>query len=148
MDLKLREERIRTEHKTLATTWSSVHQRIALWVDDTRPMPDKYTMHVRTPDMAILILDTGLVSSISLDHDLGVDEHGRCLSGYDVALYIEAQAAENKCKRLTWAVHSANPVGRARIIDAMVSAERFWTAEEERLVSYQTPTGSRWPWER
>ncbi|MDE1348062.1 cyclic-phosphate processing receiver domain-containing protein [Vibrio aestuarianus] len=42
------------------------------------------------PEEAIALLKQGTVTEISLDHDLGDDEHG---TGYDVVLWIEEAVA-------------------------------------------------------
>jgi len=93
-----------------------------IWLDDERPAPAGW-VHLKTAGAAIDHLETGLVTAISLDHDLGPPEAG---TGYDVALWIETAAATGKCRRLVWAIHSANPVGIRRMEMAMRSADRFW----------------------
>lgn len=94
-----------------------------LWLDDVRPAPGGWA-HVRTAPEAIAAISAGGVVAISLDHDLG-DEEG-VGTGYDVAVWIENGAATGTLARLIWTVHSANPVGRARMTAALVSADRFW----------------------
>lgn len=63
---------------------------------------------------------------ISFDHDLG-----RNLSGYDLAKYIEKWAFHNLMNRITWEIHSANPVGRKSIEMAMKNADKYWTQHEK-----------------
>lgn len=96
-----------------------------LWLDDERKMPGGFDLHARTAAEAITVLETRRVSYVSLDHDLGDDAAG---TGYEVAAWIERAAAEGRLSRLGWTVHSANPPGRARIMRAMESAERFWAS--------------------
>ena len=62
-----------------------------VWLDDLRqPYPDPENwVWVRTPDEAIALLETGEVCEISLDHDLGLEEGGRELTGYDVVTWME-----------------------------------------------------------
>lgn len=43
---------------------------------------------------------------------------------------IEELAYEKSIPQFTWHVHSANPVGRANIIRAMESVERYWRRAE------------------
>ena len=100
---------------------------VYLWLDDLRPAPEGWT-HVYTAPAAIAVLSTGAVQEISLDHDLGPDEGAG--TGYDVATWIEAGAAEGTLARLGWAIHSANPVGSARRRAALESAERLWARGE------------------
>ena len=94
---------------------------IRLWVDDIRPMPQEFNVHVKTYQEAIDYLETGQVTMISLDHDLGTIE-----SGYDIAAWIEEQAFQGILTKITWYIHSANPVGRKRIEQALMNADRFW----------------------
>lgn len=95
---------------------------IRLWLDDERPAPEGW-LAVRTAAEAIERLLTGAVIEVSLDHDLGEPSAG---TGYEVACLIERAAAEGRLGPLCWRVHSANPVGRARMEAALRSAERWW----------------------
>lgn len=92
-----------------------------LWLDDVRSMPAGYDVWAKTADEAIEYLKTGQVTEISFDHDLGLDK-----SGYDVAKWIEEQAAYGQIKSMIWHVHSANVVGAALITKAMQKANEFW----------------------
>lgn len=92
-----------------------------VWLDDLRQMPEGFDRHVRTAEEAIALLSTKKVTHISFDHDLGEKQ-----SGYDVATWIEQQAFTMNLPRLTWQVHSMNPVGADRIRMAMESADRSW----------------------
>jgi hypothetical protein len=64
---------------------------------------------------------------VSFDHDLGDSDE---LTGYDIAKWIEEKAFNGEISRFTWAIHSANPVGRVRIKQAMQNADKFWTTQE------------------
>ena len=97
-----------------------------VWLDDIRPMPESFTVHVKTAKEAIELLKTNQVTLISLDHDLG-----EYLTGYDVAKYIERAASSGTLKRLTVAVHTANPVGRVKMCQALENAKKFWSILEE-----------------
>lgn len=108
-----------------------------LWLDDVRD-PVKFGFigahWAKTYDEAIAALQTGKVASASLDHDIGAcadcvakNLHigdmrtpettffNRCLhekTGYDVVCWME----ENNVWPIDGVrVHSANPVGRARM---------------------------------
>ena len=94
-----------------------------LWLDDVRPMPKGYDMHVKTVEEAQELLETYEITAISFDHDLGVEK-----TGYDLAKWIEAMAHSAGLPPLEWAVHSANPVGVKNIEAAMKMADRYWTA--------------------
>lgn len=97
-----------------------------VWLDDERPMPDGYDVHVRTASEAIDLLKTGQVTRMSLDHDLGPPEAG---TGYDVAKWIEEAAFHGWIPTMQFGVHTANPVGRANMVSCLQNAVRFW---EER----------------
>lgn len=93
-----------------------------LWLDDVRPMPPEYDIAVTTADEAIKWLETGQVTEISLDHDLG-DE---VKTGYTVASWLELEAYHGNVPRLIWHIHSANPVGRQNMTAALTNADRYW----------------------
>ena len=79
-----------------------------VWLDDVREAPAGWT-HVTTPEEAIELLRAGDVTDISLDHDLGLWEGGRELTGYDVVVWIErAVATEGFVPPPSIRVHSAN----------------------------------------
>jgi hypothetical protein len=97
-------------------------QGLRLWLDDERPMPEGFDIHARTADKALEFLKSGVVSVVSLDHDLG-EGNG---TGYDVAKYIEEAAFNGEIPRMEVRVHSANPVGRMNIRRCIDNANRFW----------------------
>lgn len=90
---------------------------VRLWLDDLRPAPKGWNW-CRTATEAIDMLKTSGVLELSLDHDLGDDKLG---TGYTVALWLEEKAYEGKWEVIpsTIRVHSANPVGAARIHQAL-----------------------------
>ena len=64
-----------------------------LWLDDLRPMPARFEVHVKTVEQALAALLQGQISFISFDHDLGTTECGTLhLTGYDLAKIIEQKA--------------------------------------------------------
>lgn len=91
-----------------------------LWLDDVRPMPDGFDLHAKSSLDAISMLYTHKIEHVSFDHDLGGDD-----TGYAVALFIEIESALGRRLYKTWAVHSANPVGRGNIKAAMRSADKL-----------------------
>ena len=97
-----------------------------VWLDDLRNEPVGW-VRCRTPDEVIRLLQTGRVEEISLDHDLGLLGGERERTGYDVVLWLEREVAEGR-----WvfplpeiSVHSANPVGRKRMAQAIASIRRM-----------------------
>jgi hypothetical protein len=96
-----------------------------IYLDDLRPCLAGY-VPAYTAGQAISLLKTGQVSEISFDHDLGPEEAG---TGYQVAKFIEESAFSGTLTRLTYKIHSANPVGRLNIDAAMRNAVRFWDSK-------------------
>lgn len=94
-----------------------------VWLDDERPMPEGFDKHVRTAGDAMDLLKSGGVSFISLDHDLGNDSNG---TGYDVAKFIEEGAFLGTVPPMDVRVHSANPVGAAKIRMCIENAKKYW----------------------
>jgi len=106
---------------------------LKLWLDDVRPAPAGW-LHIYTIEDAKGYLEAGIVEEASLDHDLGACEsclNGRtseqwlndhdwesmpnCThfgTGYDLVCWMEATGYWPKSKPI---VHSANPVGRAKM---------------------------------
>jgi hypothetical protein len=83
-----------------------------VWLDDERPAPAGW-QRVYWPDEAIALLQTGAVTHLSLDHDLGDDERG---TGYDVVLWLEeAVMTRGFAAPAHMAVHSANSSARLKM---------------------------------
>lgn len=96
-----------------------------LWLDDVRPMPPDFDVHVRTAGEAKSLVLGGQVRFISFDNDLGPSDAGE---GYQVADLIEELAFLGRIPPMGWAVHSANPVRRDYIVVCMGNAERAWSS--------------------
>jgi hypothetical protein len=85
-----------------------------LYLDDERATPEGWERVYTAPE-AIAMLETGKVTHLSLDHDLGLPEAG---TGYDVCLWVEQRiftqdfCMDNPFVPPVMTVHSANPVGR------------------------------------
>jgi hypothetical protein len=97
-----------------------------LWLDDQRPAPPGFDIVVSTAQEAIDAIQKGSVTYCSLDHDLAEDGG----TGYDVALFIENAAHDGTLPRIGWNVHSANPPGAAKMIQALRNADRYWDQQE------------------
>jgi hypothetical protein len=91
-----------------------------IYLDDERTPKSEGWNIVRDAETAIKLLKSGVVTEISLDHDLGTE-----LTGYDVATAIEELVFFKKIKCPKWNVHSANPVGQKNITLAMKRAEFY-----------------------
>ena len=92
-----------------------------VFLDDERVAPDRWRQ-VRWPEEAIDLLKTGDVTVISLDHDLGDDEHG---TGYDVILWREEAVATAGFVPPKIEVHSANPSARQKMEAGIASLTRL-----------------------
>ena len=93
-----------------------------VYLDDERVAPIEW-VQVRWPTEAIELLQTGMVTHLSLDHDLGDDQRG---TGYDVLAWLEQEVALHKFSPPTEIyVHSANPAGRKRMLAAIDSIFRL-----------------------
>jgi hypothetical protein len=108
---------------------------VRVWLDDLRPAPSGWT-HVTAPADAIELLRRGEVIELSLHHDLGLFTEEREDTGYDVLAWLERQVADGRLHPPgTITVHSANPVARRRMSQAIKSirlAERQASGRPEK----------------
>ena len=109
-----------------------------LWLDDERDPHDPKIQQdfgaegdevwVKTATVAINHLNQGRVVFLSLDHDLGPPSAG---TGMDVAKWIEEQAFHGVLPRLSWTIHSKNPVGAKNMMRALVKADEYWDVTQK-----------------
>lgn len=112
---------------------------VDLWLDDMRPAPDGFVW-VKTVDEAKPYFMRREVRHASLDHDLGACP--QCLGGKTPEQWLEETAyqsmphcdhfgtgyslvcwlEETKLWPASMSVHSRNPVGRARMVQAIQAA--------------------------
>ena len=92
-----------------------------VYLDDERPTPEGWT-HARWPEDAIDLLKAGDVTHLSLDHDLGNDDHG---TGYDVLLWLERAVAVEGFVPPVLTVHSANTSARQKMELAIRRIRQF-----------------------
>ena len=90
-----------------------------VFLDDERSTPEGW-VRVYWPDEAIALLQTGQVTEISLDHDLGDDVRG---TGYDVVLWVEEAVHLHGFVPPRMHVHSANSAARVRMLAGIASIE-------------------------
>lgn len=107
-----------------------------VFLDDVRDCPEGWTL-ARNYNEAIQLLRTREVKVISLDHDLGMEVTGKvdvddwdeaillardieAKTGYDVACWIEQAVFEGRICAPFILCHSANPVGKKRIMQVAV----------------------------
>jgi hypothetical protein len=98
-----------------------------VFLDDERVPPDGWNL-VRWPDEAIVLLERGGVTEISLDHDLGDDLRG---TGYDVVLWIERAVATRGFDPPVMRVHSANSSARLKMEAGIEAIARLVKARDD-----------------
>jgi len=90
-----------------------------VFLDDERPTPTGW-VRAYWPDEVISLLQTGQVTELSLDHDLGDDVRG---TGYDVVLWIEEAVALHGFRPPRLTVHSANSSAAMKMRAGILSIE-------------------------
>ena len=98
-----------------------------IYLDDEREAPKGWT-RIKKSLTAIILLESGIVDEISLDHDLGDDRRG---TGYNVLLWIENEIVMNnafKLPRIT--IHTANPPARERMLAALENIYKLYDKKE------------------
>ena len=113
-------------------------KELRIWLDDMRDLPimpsyrskdEWWNIHCKTAESAIWLIKGGNVRAISFDHDLGTKKNG-----YDVAKFIEKQAALGILDKIDYLIHSGNPVDSQNIDAAMKSAHKYWEKKENRKI--------------
>lgn len=93
-----------------------------LWLDDERPEPVGW-VRVTTAENCIEILTHYDVDELSLDHDLDDVQYRESgpATGYDVAYWLWKQVQVGAWSLVPGIIkcHSANPVGRERIVSVL-----------------------------
>lgn len=92
-----------------------------VFLDDERATPEGW-VRAFWPEDVIELLKGGKVAELSLDHDLGDDEHG---TGYTVLLWLEEQVAVHGLTPPVIRIHSANSSARLKMEAAIESIIRF-----------------------
>ena len=93
-----------------------------VFLDDERQAPEGWR-RVHWPQEAINLLETGQVTEISLDPDLGDDQRG---TGYDVILWLEEAVRLRGFVPPRIHVHSANAAARTRMLAGVKSIQRAY----------------------
>ena len=97
-----------------------------VFLDDERTTPEGW-FRVYEPNQAIALLESGLVTHISLDHDLGDDEG--IGTGNDVLVWIEEQVYANNFDPPRIFVHSANPSAKQKMQAGIEQIRKFYEAK-------------------
>jgi hypothetical protein len=102
---------------------------VHIWLDDVRDPPDFSWRVERTARKAWnAIRDNyarGNTIVVSLDHDLGKLVDGTEETGYDLLTWIESEVGMGHMPNLkiTFAIHSANPVGIENMFRAITTIQ-------------------------
>lgn len=95
-----------------------------LYLDDMRDTPKGWD-RAHTAQECVEALATQKYDTVSLDHDLGDKQP----TGYDVLVWIEETIQEHKDFKIpTIFIHTDNPVGRIRMVQAL---ESIWRIRNE-----------------
>lgn len=112
-------------HATQADTSDNIFYAsllvMKIYLDDERVAPEGW-LQVRWPNEVITLLESGCVTHLSLDHDLGDDKRG---TGYDVLQWIEQQVFASNFIPPQIIIHTANPPARKRMLEAVESTQRI-----------------------
>ncbi len=92
-----------------------------VFLDDERATPPGW-VRAYWPSEVVALLETGQVTELSLDHDLGDDERG---TGYDVILWVEEAVVLRGFKPPRIHVHSANASAREKMQAGIAAIERL-----------------------
>jgi len=99
-----------------------------VWLDDKRVMPDGFDLHVVSAFDAMELIETGQVTKIGLDHDLGDEKIVG--NGHMVSDFIEEQAFFGTIPRIEWSIQSSNGPEVARMSVALRRADVYWDNHE------------------
>jgi len=94
-----------------------------LFVDDVREAPDHSWDIARSFHEAIMDLETGRYSEVSLDHDLGCFYGNKEMTGRDILNWLIQRKLDGEAVPSVVKVHSANPVGIKTMEEDI---QRYW----------------------
>lgn len=96
--------------------------KIAIWLDDERPMPQGFTHHAKTAQEAIDLLKTETVVYIDLDYDLGYGQP----TGLEVANFIAEGAKNGTLNNMIIGLHTHSIGGRKELSHVLRQAKEIW----------------------
>ncbi len=100
--------------------------KIKIYLDDERTPPENWILTTNVQD-TIDVLKKGIVSDISLDHDLGFETE----CGYDVLLWIEEQVHTNPDFVLPEIkIHTANPSARKKMELGLKNIKKYYEGKK------------------
>jgi hypothetical protein len=99
-----------------------------IWLDDKKDAPRGW-QRCYWPDEVIDYLARGLVTEVSLDHDLGDDDRG---TGNDVIIWIENRVATTDFVPPLIHVHTENSSARPKMLAGVGSITRLYRKRSRR----------------
>jgi len=114
-------------------------ETMRIWLDDVRPMPKGFDHHCKDAQSCMDLIDTGVVTFISFDYDLGENS----ATGYAVACHIASLAYNDLIGEIQYEVHSMNPVGDENIKRVMRNANEYWYNNSKKK-KYTNFDRSKW----
>lgn len=101
-----------------------------IWLDDSRPMPEEFDSHVKTPWECIELLKTGKVETISLDNDFGLFNYVDPNEGRHVADFIEESARNGTLPEIPEIyIHTSDSEARRKMKLAVHNAYQHWQTQ-------------------
>lgn len=105
-----------------------------LWVDDLRPMPPGYDVWAKNYHEAVAFIDTGKVTHISFDNDLGEPLEGRHIIDYMYEL-----AYFKTIPPIRMQVHSSNGGAIPAMLQGINQLYLYWEVDfPVRKVDYES----------
>lgn len=97
-----------------------------VWLDDNRNAPDKTWVIARNVEDCIKLIDTGFVTEISFDHDLGEPEPN---NGYRVICHLEVAVYRGYIKKPIVHIHTNNASVLTKMNQTKRSIEQYENPE-------------------
>ncbi|GCD10467.1 cyclic-phosphate processing receiver domain-containing protein [Clostridium tagluense] len=115
-------------------------EKINLYVDDLRDCPEGFVI-ARNIAQAKYYLENFQIETLSLDHDLGVDEQGNLIpTGYDLVKYI----CEKSLRAERIYLHTDNPVGRDNMYYTLLGAQKRGFIDADIKIYYYAITQNKY----
>lgn len=105
-----------------------------VWLDDLRPLPPGYDVWALTYEDAVALIDTGKVTHMSFDNDLGHDREGRHIIDYMYEL-----AYFKTIPPIRMQVHSSNGGAILAMLQGINQLYLYWEVDfPVRKVDYES----------
>lgn len=105
-----------------------------VWLDDLRPLPPGYDVWALTYEDAVALIDTGKVTHMSFDNDLG-----QALEGRHVIDYLYEKAYFKTIPPIQMQVHSSNGGAIPAMLQGIAQCYSYWGVDYPvRKVDYES----------